>query len=76
MSGLTATILYPYDKRILDLFFAEKKDFPRAHYAVTEDAKHVIFSITAHDATAMRAATTTITRVLSVWESTIDHAHS
>ena len=75
MSGLSATILYPYDARVLALFEAEAKLFPRATYTVTHDASHVIFKVDAHDATAMRAAATTITRVLSVWESSNDNEH-
>ncbi len=66
---LSATITYPYDERVKQLFAAESKVFPRTSYAIEQVGNNLIFDIIAEDATAMRAATTTITKVLSVWES-------
>ena len=66
---LTATITYPYDQRIEQLFAAESKSFPRTSYSLAKQGDALVFSILADDATALRAATTTITKVLSVWES-------
>jgi tRNA threonylcarbamoyladenosine modification (KEOPS) complex Pcc1 subunit len=74
--ALSATILYPYDKRILTLFEPESKILSRSSYEVTHDEKNIIFSVIAADATSLRAALTTITKVLSVWETTRDNGTS
>ena len=66
---LSATITYPFDERVQQLFAAESKSFPRTSYELIRDGDKLVFHITADDATALRAATTTITKVLSVWES-------
>ena len=68
---MNASITYPYDERILQLFEPEEKRFPRASYTITSDEKQITFSVEAADATALRAALTTITKVLSVWETTL-----
>lgn len=70
---LKATILYPYNEHIERLFAPELKEFPRATYSVVRDGSDIRFTITATDATALRAVTTTITKVLSVWESAQEH---
>lgn len=72
---LTATIEYPHDPRIIRLFASEEKSFPRASYNITEHDSHLRFNINAHDATALRACMTTITKVLSVWETTSNDGH-
>lgn len=71
MAELSATIRYPRDERLLALFAPENKELHRARYELrlTDDAAE--FFITAHDATALRACMTTITKVLSVWETTV-----
>ena len=71
--SLTATIAYPYDERILKLFEAENKTFDRTAYRVEHLHGKIVFAITAQDATALRAAMTTITKILSVWEATQVH---
>jgi tRNA threonylcarbamoyladenosine modification (KEOPS) complex Pcc1 subunit len=68
--SLTATICYPYDERIFALFAPEEKDLGRASYCLARDGDFIHFTTTAHDASALRAALNTITKVLSVWEST------
>ena len=70
MSSLKASILYPLDKRIIKLFEAESKSFLRASYTLDSDEENIIFNVSASDSTALRAALTTITKVLSVWEAT------
>jgi tRNA threonylcarbamoyladenosine modification (KEOPS) complex Pcc1 subunit len=67
---ITASISYPYDERILQLFEPEKKEFDRAAYLITTHGVQLVFTIKATDATALRAALTTITKILSVWEAT------
>ena len=59
-ASLTATIRYPRDERIIALFAAEDKDVGRGKYSVELTADAVVFSVTAQDATAMRAAVSTI----------------
>ena len=71
--NLTASITYPYDERILKLFEPETKAFERAEYIITTHGQHLVFTIRAMDATALRAAMTTITKILSVWEATTPH---
>lgn len=66
---ICASILYPYDERVVRLFEPEEKDTGRAHYSVATDGTNIVFSIEAQDATALRAALTTITKVLSMWEA-------
>lgn len=73
MAELSATILYPKDDRIVTLFAAEEKELARASYTVERTESHIRFSVIAADATALRAALTTITKVLSVWETTEPH---
>lgn len=75
-ANLLATLRYPHDERILALFAPEDKDLGRASYAVALDADCVLFTVHAQDATAMRAALSTITKVLSVWEATRSHGSS
>lgn len=67
---MNASITYPYDERVLELFEPEEKKFARASYTLTSDSKNITFSVEATDATALRACLTTITKVLSVWETT------
>lgn len=70
---LTASIIYPYDERILSLFSAENKAFSRAQYTVHHTGNNLIFHVEADDSTSLRACLTTITKVLSVWETTLLH---
>ncbi len=72
-ANLLATLRYPHDERILALFAPEDKDMGRASYTVALHADCVLFTVHAQDATAMRAALSTITKVLSVWEATRSH---
>ena len=76
MTALVATIRYPKDDRILALFAAEEKILSRSQYEVSESADAIIFTVQASDATALRAALSTITKVLSVWEATAVHGRS
>ena len=64
-----ATIVYPYDARIVTLFAAEEKDIGRARYSISHDDQQLTFAIDARDATSLRAALTTITKILSMWEA-------
>ncbi len=72
---IRATILYPLDERVVTVFAAEEKDIGRASYTVTTTNSHVVFEIVAQDATSLRAATTTITKVLSMWEASALHGN-
>ena len=56
MVQLTATISYPYDQRIEQLFAAEEKRFPKTQYSLAKQGDALVFSIVAEDATALRAA--------------------
>jgi len=52
------------------LFIPEDKELNRAKYTIKKDSsrKKLIFDITADDATALKTAFNTITKVLLVWE--------
>jgi tRNA threonylcarbamoyladenosine modification (KEOPS) complex Pcc1 subunit len=50
------------------LFIPEDKELNRSTYTITRDKKHLLFEITAEDATALKTAFNTITKVLTVWE--------
>lgn len=52
------------------LFVPEDKELNRAKYALTRVGKQLIFDIHADDATALKTAFNTITKVLTVWEKT------
>lgn len=67
---MNATITLPYDTRIYDLFAPEDKDIGRARYTITDDATHITFSISADDATALRAQLNAITKLITIWEKT------
>jgi tRNA threonylcarbamoyladenosine modification (KEOPS) complex Pcc1 subunit len=71
--SVTASITYPFDERIVKLFEPETKAFERAEYLITKHGDHIVFTIRATDATALRACMTTITKILSVWEATAPH---
>jgi tRNA threonylcarbamoyladenosine modification (KEOPS) complex Pcc1 subunit len=73
---LLATIRYPHDERILSLFAPEDKEMGRARYTVELAPDCVLFIVHAHDATALRAALSTITKVLSAWEATRSYGSS
>jgi len=75
-ASVTATIRYPRDERLLALFAPEDKDMPRASYTVSLEHDCTLFSVTATDATALRAALSTITKVLSAWEATQEHGRA
>lgn len=75
-ANLLATIRYPHDERILALFAPEDKDMGRARYTLATHADCILFTVHAQDATALRAALSTITKVLSVWEATRAHGSS
>jgi len=52
------------------LFIPEDKTLNRSTYTVKNDGKRLIFKILADDATALKTAFNTITKVLLVWEKT------
>jgi tRNA threonylcarbamoyladenosine modification (KEOPS) complex Pcc1 subunit len=52
------------------LFISEDRELNRAKYTITKDKKQLIFNIHAEDATALKTAFNTITKVLLVWEKT------
>jgi len=52
------------------LFIPEDKELNRATYTITKNKKQLIFNIHAEDATALKTAFNTITKVLTVWEKT------
>jgi len=52
------------------LFIPEDKILNRAEYTITREKKQLVFNITANDATALKTAFNTITKVLLVWEKT------
>jgi tRNA threonylcarbamoyladenosine modification (KEOPS) complex Pcc1 subunit len=54
------------------LFIPEDRKLNRASYTVRKDnsKKHLVFDIRADDATALKTAFNTITKVLLVWEKT------
>jgi len=52
------------------LFIPEDKELNRSTYTITKNTKQLIFTITAEDATALKTAFNTITKVLLVWEKT------
>jgi tRNA threonylcarbamoyladenosine modification (KEOPS) complex Pcc1 subunit len=52
------------------LFIPEDKELNRAKYTITKNKKQLIFNINAEDATALKTAFNTITKVLTVWEKT------
>ena len=52
------------------LFVPEDKELNRATYTITKNQKQLILKITADDATALKTAFNTITKVLMVWEKT------
>lgn len=52
------------------LFVPEDKELNRATYSITKNKKQLILQIKADDATALKTAFNTITKVLMVWEKT------
>jgi tRNA threonylcarbamoyladenosine modification (KEOPS) complex Pcc1 subunit len=52
------------------LFIPEDKKLNRSTYTVRKDKKKLVFDIKADDATALKTAFNTITKVLLVWEKT------
>jgi len=52
------------------LFIPEDKELNRAKYTIIKNKKQLIFNIDAEDATALKTAFNTITKVLLVWEKT------
>lgn len=73
---LLATIRYPRDERLIALFAPEDKNMGRAHYTVELTSDSTLFTVHASDATALRAALSTITKVLSAWEATQLHGRA
>ncbi|GEM_PF-2445396 len=66
-----STLVVNKDSRELErLFASEDKDLNRASYAITKTKTGLIFNIHADDATALKTAFNTITKVLIVWEKT------
>ncbi len=70
---MNAFITYPFDEKLLKLFAAEQKSFERASYTIDRRGNELVFSINAKDATSLRACMTTITKILSLWETTAPH---
>jgi len=56
--------------QIEKLFIPEDRTLNRATYTIKKDKKTLVFNITAQDATALKTAFNTITKVLLVWEKT------
>ncbi len=52
------------------LFIPEDKILNRAEYTITREKNQLVFNIKANDATALKTAFNTITKVLLVWEKT------
>jgi len=63
-------IVSNYVEAIEKLFVPEDKELNRAKYTLTRVGKQLIFDIRADDATALKTAFNTITKVLTVWEKT------
>ena len=54
------------------LFYAEEKDFGRSSYNIKKIGNKLIFDVKAEDATALKIALNTITKILCVWDKTKD----
>jgi tRNA threonylcarbamoyladenosine modification (KEOPS) complex Pcc1 subunit len=65
----TITISKDIDS-IEKLFIAEDKELNRATYTITKNKQQLLFNIRAEDATALKTAFNTITKVLMIWEKT------
>ena len=66
-----STIVITHDvENIWKLFIPEDKELNRAKYTITKTSKQLLFDITAEDATALKTAFNTITKVLTIWEKT------
>ena len=52
------------------LFIPEDRALNRSKYTVVKNKKQLIFNIEAEDASALKTAFNTITKVLTVWEKT------
>jgi len=52
------------------LFIPEDKELNRSSYSIVKNKKQLIFDIHAEDATALKTAFNTITKILIVWEKT------
>ena len=52
------------------LFIPEDKTLNRATYTITKKGRQLIFNISADDATALKTAFNTITKIFLVWEKT------
>jgi len=66
-----STIIVTSDIDSLEkLFMPEDKQLNRATYTITKNKKQLMFDIKAEDATALKTAFNTITKVLMVWEKT------
>lgn len=59
-------------QNLLDLFTPEDKNLgnDRANYVIKEEDQAIIFEVNALDAVALRAAITSITKTLDVYERT------
>jgi tRNA threonylcarbamoyladenosine modification (KEOPS) complex Pcc1 subunit len=58
------------------LFMPEDKELNRSKYSITKNKKQLVFNIEADDATALKTAFNTITKVLTVWEKTTNITRS
>ncbi len=65
-----STLKIPYDEKIVRLFDAEDKDFGRSTYTVEKNSTHIVITVSAEDATALKIAYNTISKILLVWEKT------
>jgi tRNA threonylcarbamoyladenosine modification (KEOPS) complex Pcc1 subunit len=66
-----STIIVTHDIDDIErLFIPEDKTLNRSVYTVKKDKKRLVFDIKADDATALKTAFNTITKVLLVWEKT------
>jgi len=52
------------------LFIPEDRALNRSKYTITKNKKQLVFNIEAEDASALKTAFNTITKVLTVWEKT------
>jgi tRNA threonylcarbamoyladenosine modification (KEOPS) complex Pcc1 subunit len=66
-----STIIVSTDiDEIEKVFIPEDKELNRSKYSISKNKKQLIFEIQAEDATALKTAFNTITKVLIVWEKT------
>ena len=71
-----STIIVSKDVDAIEkLFIPEDKELNRSSYSITKNKRQLIFDIHAEDATALKTAFNTITKVLTVWEKTQTLTH-